>query len=533
MKRSPYLSAMAIDNHESEDLVVALSRPGRVASVSPEGVGGAAGGGGGMGFFNLKRPGSWTGQQMQEGLQRPQGVQMQGQQGGLQLQRPQQQRQGQQQLGGGITPVSSEGTTTTVGTEDHPTMSVDESDDGNGGEGNAHFPSVAPSALKQTGGATGGTNTGGRAARMPSLRSALRVNSSAQLQQSSQREGTTTTTTTNNTNNNTNSGGGMKKNTSVTFSMNTKNPSRLGLQFANNTNTEGGAAADTAAVGSNDAFPLFANNNPRASKDYSASGMMRKSQSICAPEYLLSHSPAGSSSGSGGGSGSAHSGGGGAAGGGGEGNASFPIYFAKLGGQQSQAQQQGLPPQPQLHQSNQEQIRRKSKSMNTLQYSYQNEELLSSTNSSNPNANNNAGNKLFGALGITPSSRVNLKFRDMLDEGDGNEGDLNLRLRNQQWKDFRMFSKEFESENPMLVSIEEGGAAGGGGTAALTTVDSGGAGGGGGADNGGAGATPMSTNVKPSTSSLSGSKRAISPSSTSGQTSSHSTSSKTAACIHE
>eukprot|EP00984_Skeletonema_dohrnii_P038466 scaffold41724_cov78-Skeletonema_dohrnii-CCMP3373.AAC.1 len=36
MKRSPYLSAMAIDNNESEDLVVALSRPGRVASVSPE-----------------------------------------------------------------------------------------------------------------------------------------------------------------------------------------------------------------------------------------------------------------------------------------------------------------------------------------------------------------------------------------------------------------------------------------------------------------------------------------------------------------
>eukprot|EP00985_Skeletonema_marinoi_P029508 scaffold28035_cov211-Skeletonema_marinoi.AAC.11 len=534
MKRSPYLSAMAIDNHESEDLVVALSRPGRVASVSPEGVGGAAGGGiGGMGFFNLKRPGSWTGQQMQEeGLQRPQGVQGQGQQGGLQLQRPQQ----GQSMGGGITPVSSEGTTTTVGTEDHPTMSVDESDDGNGGgEGNAHFPSVAPSALKQTGGgATGGTNTGGRAARMPSLRSALRVNSSAQLQQSSQREGTTTTNNNNNNNNNNNSGGGMKKNTSVTFSMNTKNPSRLGLQFANNINNEGGGATDdTAAVGNNDAFPLFANNNPRASKDYSASGMMRKSQSICAPEYLLSHSPAGSSSGSGGGSGSAHSGGGGGGSGGGEGNASFPIYFAKLGGQQSQAPQQGLPPQPQLHQSNQEQIRRKSKSMNTLQYSYQNEELLSSSsNSSNPNANDNnaCGNKLFGALGITPSSRVNLKFRDMLDEGDGNEGDLNLRLRNQQWKDFRMFSKEFESENPMLVSIEEGVAASGGGGAALTTVDSA-AGGGAGADNGGAGATPMSTNVKPSTSSLSGSKRAISPSSTTGQTSSHSTSSKTAAAF--
>ena len=309
----------------------------------------------------------------------------------------------------------------------------------------------------------------------------------------------------------------MKKNTSVTFSMNTKNQSRLGLQFANNTNKEGGGGATdyTAAVGNNDAFPLFANNNPRASKDYSASGMMRKSQSICAPEYLLSNSPAGSSSGSG----SAHSGGGGGGSGGGEGNASFPIYFAKLGGgaQQSQAQQQGLPPQPQLHQSNQEQIRRKSKSMNTLQYSYQNEELLSSTNSSNANNNNACGDKLFGALGITPSSRVNLKFRDMLDEGDGNEGDLNLRLRNQQWKDFRMFSKEFESENPMLVSIEEGGAGGGSG-AALTTVDS-----------GGAGATPMSTNVKPSTSSLSGSKRAISPSSTSGQTSS--TSSKTAAAF--
>ncbi|KAL7435513.1 hypothetical protein ACHAXH_004734 [Discostella pseudostelligera] len=35
---------------------------------------------------------------------------------------------------------------------------------------------------------------------------------------------------------------------------------------------------------------------------------------------------------------------------------------------------------------------------------------------------------------------LNLTFRDMLDEGDGIEGDLNAHTRNQQWKDFRTFS---------------------------------------------------------------------------------------------
>lgn len=109
----------------------------------------------------------------------------------------------------------------------------------------------------------------------------------------------------------------------------------------------------------------------------------------------------------------------------------------------------------------------------------------------------------------------------MLDEGDGNEGDLNLRLRNQQWKDFRMFSKEFESENPMLGAIDEDRAT----TSSSTSMDR---------DDAATAtaATPMSTDgTSPSSSSLSGSKRAISPSSSNQQSSSMPSKTTTAAAF--
>lgn len=91
----------------------------------------------------------------------------------------------------------------------------------------------------------------------------------------------------------------------------------------------------------------------------------------------------------------------------------------------------------------------------------------------------------------------------MLDEGDGTDGDLNLRLRNQQWKDFRMFSKEFESGNPMLASIDEGG---GGNSSSDMLLDT------------------NESQTTTTTTSLSGSKRSISPSSNNPSSSSLSSS---------
>lgn len=56
-------------------------------------------------------------------------------------------------------------------------------------------------------------------------------------------------------------------------------------------------------------------------------------------------------------------------------------------------------------------------------------------------------------MSISPNnfskSLHNLTFREMLDEGDGKEGDLNVRLRNEQWKVFRT--------NSACVSEDESG----------------------------------------------------------------------------
>ena len=111
----------------------------------------------------------------------------------------------------------------------------------------------------------------------------------------------------------------------------------------------------------------------------------------------------------------------------------------------------------------------------------------------------------------------------MLDEGDGNEGDLNLRLRNQQWKDFRLFSEEFESENPMLLaSIEEGGGGCSSATSTLMNVTD--------DEDGGVDMTLEDNDTSKEksggvvqSSSLSGSKRSVSPSSSQNHSSSRTT----------
>eukprot|EP00804_Cyclotella_cryptica_P024098 CCRYP_007310-RA/>CCRYP_007310-RA protein AED:0.34 eAED:0.34 QI:0/-1/0/1/-1/1/1/0/351 len=77
----------------------------------------------------------------------------------------------------------------------------------------------------------------------------------------------------------------------------------------------------------------------------------------------------------------------------------------------------------------QERTKIKAKSVNTLQYYYE------AGMSRGISAQNEFGSKEKGCF--TQSLR-NLTFRDMLDEGDGKEGDLNLHLRNEQWKVFRM-----------------------------------------------------------------------------------------------
>jgi hypothetical protein len=47
---------------------------------------------------------------------------------------------------------------------------------------------------------------------------------------------------------------------------------------------------------------------------------------------------------------------------------------------------------------------------------------------------------------------LNLTFRDMLDVGDGVEGDLNSRSRNQRWKEFCSFSAGFDASYPAVAS---------------------------------------------------------------------------------
>jgi len=289
---------------------------------------------------------------------------------------------------------------------------------------------------------------------LPSLRSALRMGSRTDMKAMSSSVSTNQ----------------MRKNTSVTFANATKKPSQMGIN-------EGLAANPPAAPQGNARFSFpdtdgggqqqrvgfqqvaqmrqFA---PQLqSADYSAQSMMKKSQSIAAPQFMLAHqnsnmsgASANESFGSQGPDGGAGGNSSTAAGEeGAEANSSFPIYFADLptteGKQrQQQAQQQQQQPPNNKRRSPFEQARLRSKSTNTMQYYAKN--TMQSDVAKDP------AQKLLHAAGTARPSMngLNLTFRDMLDEGDGAENDLNLRSRNQQWKHFRSFSNKFESDNPMM-----------------------------------------------------------------------------------
>mmetsp|Transcript_9204 Transcript_9204/g.21388 ORF Transcript_9204/g.21388 Transcript_9204/m.21388 type:complete len:575 (-) Transcript_9204:74-1798(-) len=195
----------------------------------------------------------------------------------------------------------------------------------------------------------------------------------------------------------------MRKNSSVTFGVGTKQGSKLGLLDGSGEIGGGGNAA------------FHGLTRPPAAK-----GAMRKSQSIAAPQFMLSHQnsiaappPVASDAGGDGG------------------NASFPIYFNKLstGGSSSSngtaddggggiGGKQGPDAAPAS-------MAMRSKSVNTLQYYYQNPL---------------PGVRDPGQVLRANASKNSLRFKDLLDVGDGVENDLNVRSRNQRWKEFRTFS---------------------------------------------------------------------------------------------
>mmetsp|Transcript_22408 Transcript_22408/g.44671 ORF Transcript_22408/g.44671 Transcript_22408/m.44671 type:complete len:303 (+) Transcript_22408:180-1088(+) len=140
--------------------------------------------------------------------------------------------------------------------------------------------------------------------------------------------------------------------------------------------------------------------------------------------------------------------------------------------EQQQQQQQRVSPSPPPQTASErpphrpltpfEQARLKSKSTSTLRYTQ-------SDGMGGPTQQPNAFLQTIGMKSIPSNANVNgqnLTFRDMLDEGDGNEGDLNLRHRNQQWKDFRTFSHDWNERNGAVAVAEAGrGTAGAAGSA--------------------------------------------------------------------
>eukprot|EP00956_Cyclotella_meneghiniana_P007540 scaffold10184_cov52-Cyclotella_meneghiniana.AAC.4 len=92
----------------------------------------------------------------------------------------------------------------------------------------------------------------------------------------------------------------------------------------------------------------------------------------------------------------------------------FPIYLNSLPSNDEQEANQATSTQ-RASGSKKGHVRTKSKSTNTLQYYYK------------PQIQTTAPRFLHR----------NITMREMLDEGDGKEGDLNVRLRNERWKEFR------------------------------------------------------------------------------------------------
>ncbi|KAL9184853.1 hypothetical protein ACHAXT_002630 [Thalassiosira profunda] len=234
----------------------------------------------------------------------------------------------------------------------------------------------------------------------------------------------------------------LKKSASVTFSETTKRASHLGI------------AADSAPQMANfgNAASLRAFRPARLQpKVKTAAMMMKKSSSVAAPQFLLAHQNSVSSGASANESFNVREASGGNASAaeesaaGGDCNASFPIYLGRLDGGDQAAGPNAPPGRPQ-HQ------RQRSKSTNALQYYYQSHSVTMDPAQQLLHAAGMAdGVAGTGALVARPSIHgLHLTFRDMLDEGDGAEGDLNVRRRNQQWKDFRSFSSQFASDNPFV-----------------------------------------------------------------------------------
>jgi len=208
--------------------------------------------------------------------------------------------------------------------------------------------------------------------------------------------------------------GGLKKNTSVTFSSATKQASQRGVNEA----LPGNARF---AVGG----PPQSWASDEGPSDYTAATMMRKSQSIASPQFSLAHQHALV-----------------AASGGDqkprwgndtlveasrerEGNASFPIYLGKL----PDAQGGGGSAVEEARRA----LQNRCQSMSVLR----------------PSTLDPGRTSLAHAR---PSHvKMNLTFREMLDEGDGKEGDMNVRSRNQRWKEFGTFSRGFVEEHSHMA----------------------------------------------------------------------------------
>jgi len=503
MKRSPYLSVMAGSTKESEDLVALLSRPRSNSSATQKkldeilptgGVGGKESSTGASVLMERMNVDDDNDEQMGRGeligvggvignkglshgvnlSNTNQQQQLPGSDAFFNLKRPSNKPPSSNSGGGGfelnrnrsttpsVTPVSSGGTEFTNAEYDEGSGSGSASNQGSGSGDARMKPPPQPSSNNRNLGIG------------PQLKSALRIGGSrTNLQESKP------------------STSNMGR-SNVSFSNTTKMASTKGLtSFPDNvdgnkygnatfnfgTNTVGGSV-QAKQVAQMRQFQiggggLSSGQGMMGGAKYSAQNMMRKSQSIAAPQFMLTHTQSiGSKSGtidSRGNSSSANesfniasssgqsvatttTGNSGGSGGSGEVvGQSFPIFLGKLSTPSDKQQQQQSQQQQPLTQP--KHVRQRSQSTTTLKY-------YASHNQNTSCIQKDPAQQLLQAAGMTGiattrTSTLNLTFREMLDEGDGTENDLNSRLRNQQWKDFSNFSNQFEKSNPMLRSVDE------------------------------------------------------------------------------
>lgn len=411
LKRSPYLSAMASTSKESFDLVEQMSRAGPTpaagaSSMTPTKNGGApAMKPGRSDFFNLKRrslaPPTQQFASMMTNVDPTT-----------------------------VTPVSSTGTAGTFTEEDA-------------------FGNKIASASLCPGHPGEGQQQQHVSNKMPSIRSSLRIGGSRANLASADVQDMAAV--------NAAAESGMKGSRSVTFATATKRGSvTMMTQPEESTENESNAGFGTAAASSAGAVnPLMAmmmaqqGNGQKARAagggQYSAAAMMRKSQSMFSPNHGAGMASMAGAASPGRGGGAAIGNKNEAAAGG---NSQFPIYLGKLdgGGEEGAEGVEGShdAEAEATAQMNLLQQRKRSRSVQTLKYYYQNNAMsqqvavISEEGDAPGTANSTMGNSARQASNIT--------FKDVLDVGDGETGDLNSQQRNQQWKDFRAFS----AANPLL-----------------------------------------------------------------------------------